>query len=108
MTLTYPACFYRDEGDGAYAVEVPDLPGCATGGDSFDEAVAMGVDAASGWILGEMEMGRAVPPPSAVDDITPDEGGFVLPLVLDILRPSASSTAPTVFREAARYTTYKS
>ncbi|MDR1663372.1 MAG: type II toxin-antitoxin system HicB family antitoxin [Clostridiales bacterium] len=37
MKLTYPAVFYKDEKSGAYAVEVPDLPGCATGGNTYGD-----------------------------------------------------------------------
>ena len=84
MKLAYPACFYKNGETGAYAVEVPDLPGCATGGGDLPEAVLMGVDAASGWILGELEEGNAVPEPSPVESIVPDGGGFVDMLALDI------------------------
>lgn len=34
--------------------EIPDLPGCVTDGDSLVEAIDAGIDAASGWILGEI------------------------------------------------------
>lgn len=84
MKLTYPAIFYKDEKSGAYAVEVPDLPGCATGGDTLADAILMGIDAASGWVLTELEEGRPVPPSNTVDAIHPDEGGFVSMLVLDM------------------------
>ena len=40
MKLTYPAVFHKDEDTGAYAVEVPNLPGCATGGDTLADAIA--------------------------------------------------------------------
>lgn len=84
MILVYPACFYPDE-DGSYAVEVPDLPGCASGGDDLAEAIAMGIDAASGWILDELEDGKAPPKASKLTDIHPDEeGGFVSLLSLDM------------------------
>jgi predicted RNase H-like HicB family nuclease len=83
MKLTYPAIFY--EGEGGYAVEVPDLPGCTSGGASLAEAIIMGSDAASGWVLTELEDGKPVPRSSAVTDIHPDEGdGFVSILVLDM------------------------
>jgi len=36
MQLTYPAIFY--EGEGGYAVEVPDLPGCVSERATFAEA----------------------------------------------------------------------
>lgn len=84
MKLTYPACFYKDHETGAYALEVPDLPGCATGADNLAEAILMGIDAASGWILTELEEGRPIPPASAIDEVHPDQGGFVSLLPLDM------------------------
>ena len=84
MKLTYPACFYKDSESGGYAVEVPDLPGCATGGDTLADAILMGIDAASGWVLTELEDGNPVPSASAISDITPRPGGFVSVLALDM------------------------
>ena len=84
MKLTYPACFYKDEESDAYAVVVPDLPGCATGGDTLADAIFMGVDAASGWVLTELEAGRPAPPASKTDAIRPEQGGFVSLLALDM------------------------
>ena len=82
MQLTYPAIFYEDE--GAYAVEVPDLPGCVSGGDSLVEAIFMGTDAASRWVLDELEDGKPVPKASPIEAIHPEPGGFVSILVLDM------------------------
>jgi predicted RNase H-like HicB family nuclease len=82
MQLTYPAIFY--EGEGGYAVEVPDLPGCVSGGATLAEAITMGTDAASGWVLTELEDGKPAPKASPVDAIRPDDGGFVSVLVLDM------------------------
>lgn len=85
MRLTYPACFYPDEErKGAYAVVVPDLPGCVSGGDTLAEAMVMGMDAASGWVLDELEDGKPAPPASPLESITPEPGGFVSMLVLDM------------------------
>ena len=84
MKLTYPACFYKDEETGAYAIEVPDLPGCATGGGTLADAILMGIDAASGWVLTELEDGRPIPTSSPIDSIQPDDNGFVSVLVLDM------------------------
>jgi predicted RNase H-like HicB family nuclease len=82
MLLTYPAIFY--EGEGGYAVEVPDLPGCASGGETLAEAIIMGTDAASGWVLTELEDGKSEPKASRIEDIHPEDGGFVSMLVLDM------------------------
>ena len=82
MQLTYPAVFY--EGDGGYAVEVPDLPGCTSGGATLAEAIIMGTDAASGWVLTELEDGKPAPKASPIKKIKPEVGGFVSMLVLDM------------------------
>ena len=44
----------------------------------------MGTDAASGWVLDELEDGKTIPPASLLENITPDPGGFVSILVLDM------------------------
>ena len=84
--LLYPACFYPcEDKPGAYTVVVPDLPGCISEGDSLEDALAMATDAATGWVLGEMERGNALPVPSNIKDIHPDsQDGFVKLLALDI------------------------
>ena len=85
MKLTYPACFYPcEEKQGGFTVEVPDLPGCVSEGSTLAEAILMGTDAASGWVLDELEDGKPVPKSSSLDNIIPDAGGFVSMLVLDM------------------------
>lgn len=85
MKLTYPACFYPcEEKKGGYTVEVPDLPGCVSEGDTLADAILMATDAASGWVLDELEDGKIVPPASSLENIIPDPGGFVNMLVLDM------------------------
>jgi len=85
MKLCYPAIFYPWDRGGGYSVEVPDLPGCASGGESLADAILMGTDAASGWVLTWLEKGRALPQPSPMENIKPEEdGGFVSMLVLDM------------------------
>ena len=84
MKLVYPACFYQDEETGNYTVEVPDLPGCVTGAPTLADAILMAEDAASGWVLGELEDGKMAPPASSIADIHPDDGGFVSLLTLDM------------------------
>ena len=66
LKLIYPACFYPN--GGGYTVAVPDLPGCITEGKNLAEAVEMAVDAASGWILDNIEDGGSIP--EATTDIS--------------------------------------
>ena len=84
MKLTYPAIFYPWEDGGGYTVEVPDLPGCVSEGGTLAEAIFMGTDAASGWVLTELEDGKPVPEASPIKDIRHEAGGFVSMLVLNM------------------------
>lgn len=87
MRLTYPACFYPcEETEGAYTVVVPDLPGCVTQGKDLADAIFMAEDAAAGWVLDELEDGKAAPAPSRPEDVKADEyeNGFVSLLALDM------------------------
>jgi predicted RNase H-like HicB family nuclease len=82
MKLIYPAIFSK--GEGGYAVEIPDLPGCVSGGETLAEAISMGTDAASGWVLTELEDGKPIPRASDIKDIHPEDGCFTSMLVLDM------------------------
>lgn len=85
MKLIYPAVFYpySDE-SGGYVVEFPDLPGCVTGGKDLKDAIEMAVDAASGWILDELEEGNNIPIASKYEEIIPKENGQINMMMLDI------------------------
>lgn len=85
MKLVYPAVFtpYED-GSGGYAVEFPDLPGCVTGGDNMAEAVFMAEDAASGWVLTELEDGKAAPKATEIKEVTYGADQFVSLIALDM------------------------
>lgn len=84
MKLLYPAIFTPFDDREGYTVVVPDLPGCVTEAGSLIEAIEMGIDAASGWILGEIEDGNSFPAASSLEDIKTDKDSFVNLLVLDI------------------------
>lgn len=84
MKLAYPAIFSPwDDGTG-YTVEFPDLPGCVTEGATMAEAVYMAEDAASGWVLGELEEGNAAPEASAPTSLRVADGEFISVVALDM------------------------
>jgi predicted RNase H-like HicB family nuclease len=85
MKLVYPAIFtpYEDL-SGGYAVEFPDLPGCVTGGDDMAEAIFMAEDAASGWVLTELEEGNKIPKSSPSTAFKTEGGQFVNLIALDM------------------------
>lgn len=86
MKLVYPAVFIPCIEKEGYTVEVPDLPGCVTEGKDLVDAIEMGVDAASGWVLGELEEGNNIPAPSLRKENIKleDPESFVSMLVLDM------------------------
>ena len=85
LKLVYPAVFkpFSDQ-SGGFVVEFPDLPGCVTEGKDLEQAIEMGVDAACGWILGELEDGEQIPRASDYSEITAPNGCMVNMLLLDL------------------------
>ena len=81
----YPVCVYQGEVHG-YTVIVPDLPGCVTEGETIAEALEQAIDAASGYVLDELENGNSAPSPSDVSEVKADEyeNGIVSVIMLDI------------------------
>lgn len=85
MKYIYPVCIYPGDVSG-YTVIVPDLPGCVTEGETIADALEQAVDAASGWVLDELEEGRKAPEASAAETVKADEyeNGLVSVIMLDI------------------------
>lgn len=84
MKLVYPAVFCPCEEKEGYTVTIPDLPGCVTEGDTLADAILMAEDAASGWVLDELEDGNIAPTASPSGSIQIRPGEFVNLLVLDM------------------------
>lgn len=86
MKLSYPVCIYPNDSGSGYTAIVPDLLGCVTCGDNIQEVFEMAVDAASGWVLSELEDGKNPPKSSNINDIKADEypDGFTSMLILDM------------------------
>ncbi len=85
MKLIYPAVFHPfSDGTGGYTVEFPDLPGCVTEGKNLQEAYEMAMDAASGWILGELEDGNSIPEASEYAKVKSEGNEQVNIVLLDI------------------------
>lgn len=85
MKLIYPAVFHPfSDATGGYTVEFPDLPGCVTEGKNLQEAYEMAMDAASGWILGELEDGNSIPEASEYAKVKSEGNEQVNIVLLDI------------------------
>lgn len=61
--LRYEVIIYWSDQDQAYIAEVPELPGCAADGGSYQEALAAVGVVIDEWIETAKELGRPIPKP---------------------------------------------
>ena len=59
----YEVILYWSDEDKAYIAEVPELPGCAADGPTYQEAIANVEVIIDEWIETAKELGRPVPKP---------------------------------------------
>jgi predicted RNase H-like HicB family nuclease len=67
VVYIYPAIFTPAAVDGrgiVYTVEIPDIPGCITEGESIAEAISMAREALAGCILAMKQAKEDIPAPS--------------------------------------------
>ncbi|HLO86543.1 MAG TPA: type II toxin-antitoxin system HicB family antitoxin [Nostocaceae cyanobacterium] len=63
MTLHYEIILYWSEEDQAFIAKVPDLPGCAADGETYQEALQNVEIIMQEWIETAQELGREIPQP---------------------------------------------
>ena len=108
--LTYLAVFEPCE--NGYSVYFPDLPGCISYGETFDEAQKEAADALGLHIYGMEKDGEQIPQPSKMPNIDPETvpGYLVSPISvypdlvaneLDNKRVKTNVTLPAWLKEAA-------
>ena len=61
--IRYEIILYWSKEDQAFIAEVPELPGCAADGTTYQEALANVEIAIREWIETARELGRPVPEP---------------------------------------------
>jgi predicted RNase H-like HicB family nuclease len=59
----YEVIIYWSDEDQAFIAEVPELPGCAADGATYQEAIANAELAIKEWIETAQELGRSIPEP---------------------------------------------
>ena len=62
-TIRYYMLIQWSDEDNAYIVTVPELPGCKTHGDTYEEAVRQGKDAIETWVEASERLGEPLPQP---------------------------------------------
>ncbi len=63
MTAKYEIIIYWSQEDQAFIAEVPELPGCAADGKTYQEALANVEVIIREWIEPAKELGRPIPAP---------------------------------------------
>ncbi|HEY9605118.1 MAG TPA: type II toxin-antitoxin system HicB family antitoxin [Allocoleopsis sp.] len=63
MILRYEIILYWSEEDQAFIAEVPELPGCAADGETYQEALQNIEVIMQEWIETAEELGRPIPEP---------------------------------------------
>ncbi|MCL6436314.1 MAG: type II toxin-antitoxin system HicB family antitoxin [Leptolyngbyaceae cyanobacterium HOT.MB2.61] len=63
MKIKYELIIYWSEIDQAFIVEVPELPGCAADGETYQDAVQNAEVVIQEWIETAQELGRPIPEP---------------------------------------------
>ncbi|NES99245.1 MAG: type II toxin-antitoxin system HicB family antitoxin [Sphaerospermopsis sp. SIO1G1] len=64
MILRYEITIYWSEEDQAFIAEVPDLPGCAADGETYQEALQNIEIIMQEWIETAQDLGRKIPEPT--------------------------------------------
>ncbi|MDR3313286.1 MAG: type II toxin-antitoxin system HicB family antitoxin [Oscillospiraceae bacterium] len=109
--VSYLAVF-EPNGNGGFGVYFPDLPGCASYGDTFERATREAEDALGLHLYALEKDGEVVPRPSAAPEIDPEtESGYLVSCVtvypdlikneLDNKRVKTNTTIPAWLKEAA-------
>jgi predicted RNase H-like HicB family nuclease len=82
----YIALVHKDEGT-SYGVSFPDVPGCISAGDTFEEAVANAAEALAGHFKLIEADGEPIPAPRSFEelrrdpDFAQDSAGAILTMV---------------------------
>jgi predicted RNase H-like HicB family nuclease len=63
MKIKYELIIYWSEVDQVFIVEVPELPGCAADGETYQEAVQNAEVIIQQWLATAQELGRPIPEP---------------------------------------------
>ena len=79
--ICYPAVFQKEE--SGYSVWIPDIPGCISQGDDFEEAVNYITEAIGICLEDSLENGEKMPAPSSPDAIQTERGQFVSVVMFD-------------------------
>lgn len=65
--MRYPIAIEPGNDTTAWGVVVPNLPGCFSAGDTFEEAMIQTEEAVTSWIEVALDAGQDIPTPSHIE-----------------------------------------
>lgn len=86
LSLPYKITLYLAD-EGGFVVEIPELPGCISQGETREEALVMIEDAKIAWLTVALELGTDIPEPIQEEETF--SGKFVLRLPKSLHRDLA-------------------
>lgn len=84
MKIVYPAIFQKKNDGSGYQAYFPDLDGCVAEGTDLEDAADHAREAATDWLLVEMDEGNELPEISHEEDLSLEEGNIVKYLTMTI------------------------
>lgn len=76
MRYVYSAII-QQQGDDFYTADVPDLPGCGTGGRSLYDVMDLIQDALAGWLWSSEQRNVPIPPPTPQAELSLPDDAYV-------------------------------
>lgn len=90
LVLPYKMEIEEDPYEGGYVISFPELPGCMTCVEVWDDALEMAQDAKRAWFTAALEDGYEIPLPKELDDYS---GQFKLRIPKSLHRSLAEGAA---------------
>lgn len=84
---SYFAVLHPPEDGSSWGVTFPDLPGCVSGGDSFEDAVHAAREALSGHLAALRADGDPVPPPRTWAEVSADPEAMAPGALAQLITP---------------------
>ena len=69
MIVTYPVLIVEDPVEGGYTKSIPDLPGCITCCQQWQDIPTTIEDAKRAWITAALEEGIRIPKPTDINNV---------------------------------------
>ena len=89
----YIALVHKDAGT-SYGVSFPDVPGCISAGDTFEEAIALAAEALAGHFAAMRHDGDPIPAPRSFEELKCDPEFTSADVIVTMVTPQRMPVEP--------------